>query len=539
MIRQIKDVRGRTACGSVPALAGTVALVAFAMVAEAAIVKTTGKAKSDTTRTEAGLNAATGSACVDVSSGAVSNPNPLSLFGACAAPGTIGGLGKTKAKFIANAQGVLDPQTDLFVNLASATGITGATTLAWGSASWTSFILILPGGVSRFGAEHTAKASVTNTSYTGLTGPSGSAEAEATDPMIFTNDNSGVLQYTLTFGSTYDEPFSFVSDSPAGYGSIEFRAEFSNVSSTYPALPLSLDGELIAVVFEASGVVDAPEDLNIVVEAWPGLGLTSEDLLNAAEFLRASMSVLSDGSVGFAGDVPFIGPGGFMPTIELAYEPGEVYYEDHLLTTAEMLLSDPEPVSIVSSNPPDGHIDPLDTGPGNALTAGIGGAGTAMQGPVQYATIAVTFSGEPSFAPTPANVNLTCTPSATLCPTVVDLDGSGSGPYQIALSGVIPPMNCVTLSFDGPSFVPGTSLHYRSSPGNVNTDLSANKQDVLDLIQALNNGSANSNPQLYNVNRSTGGGPQVNTQDILRLIQLLNGFNTVRPFYSTPMPECQ
>ncbi len=191
-----------------------------------------------------------------------------------------------------------------------------------------------------------------------------------------------------------------------------------------------------------------------------------------------------------------------------------------------------ETVSLVASNPPDGHVDTLDTGSGPTLTAGIGAAGTTMQGAVQYATISVTFSGTPSPALTLANIGIACTGGT--CPTVTGVTGSNAGPYEISLSGAIPPLHCTTLSFTGPAFDAGTQVQYQSSPGNVNLLSAANTQDLLGLIQALNNGTAVGNPAQYNVNRL---GPP-NTQDLLRIVQLLNGVLTTQAFNGAALTPC-
>ncbi len=204
-------------------------------------------------------------------------------------------------------------------------------------------------------------------------------------------------------------------------------------------------------------------------------------------------------------------------------------------------------VDIVAANPPTDNPylagiqpfrDVLDTGTTAALTAGIGGAGSAAQGGVQYAQISVTFTGTPSPAPTPANISVSCTGGAPLyaCPTVTGVSGSGST-YTISLSGVIPPLQCSTLTFAGT--VPGAKLQYQSQPGNLTMDAAANPQDLLGLIQALNNGSANlpANLARYNLNRSTGATP-VDSQDLLRLVQLLNGTNTTQPFNGVSVAQC-
>ncbi len=203
-------------------------------------------------------------------------------------------------------------------------------------------------------------------------------------------------------------------------------------------------------------------------------------------------------------------------------------------------------VGVQSANPPADNpfvtgqqpfVDVLDTGTSTALTAGIGGAGTQPEGPISYSPIGVTFSGTPSPAPTIGNVMIACTGAPAGCPTVTGVSGSGAGPYSITLSGAIPPGQCTTLTFAGTTA--GTKLQYQSQPGNVNMDALTNTQDLLALIIALNNGAANlpTNLARYNINRSTGASP-VNTQDLLRLIQLLNGTNTTQAFNGAGVAAC-
>jgi hypothetical protein len=202
-------------------------------------------------------------------------------------------------------------------------------------------------------------------------------------------------------------------------------------------------------------------------------------------------------------------------------------------------------VSIVSANPPTAAANPytpgqpfrdvLDTGTTSALTAGIGGAGTAPQGTVQYAPIMVTFSAAPSPAPAVGNVMISCT--AGPCPTVTAVSGSGVGPYSISLSGPIPPRQCATFIF--PGTVPGQKLQYQSLPGDTNLDGSVNTLDLLGLVQAINSGAANLPVNLarYNIDRNTGTMP-VNTQDLLRVVQLLNGVNTTQAFNGATVATC-
>ncbi len=202
-------------------------------------------------------------------------------------------------------------------------------------------------------------------------------------------------------------------------------------------------------------------------------------------------------------------------------------------------------VDIVSASPPHAPANPfepaqpyrdvLDTGTGPELTAGIGANGTPAQGGIVYAPISVTFSGTPSPAPTPANVVIACT--GGLCPIVTGVTGSGAGPYQLTLDRAIPPGECTTITFAGTNA--GQKLQYRSQPGNVSLGGGTNTQDLLAMISALNNGSANTpqNWARYNVDRNTSVMP-VNTQDILRIIQLLNGINTTQSFNGASVAAC-
>ncbi len=190
------------------------------------------------------------------------------------------------------------------------------------------------------------------------------------------------------------------------------------------------------------------------------------------------------------------------------------------------------PVSVATSNPPDDHLDTLDTGSGGTVTAGIGGVGTAVQGGIQYATVSVTFDGPVSGDLQDADITVACTGGS--CPTASVMSGSGAGPYEIALSSVIPPLHCTTISFVGAKFTAGQQLQYRFSPGNVDLGSAANTQDLLNLILALNNGAAAANPARYNVNRIG----VANTQDLLRIIQLLNGILTNQVYNLQSVAAC-
>ncbi|HEY3242133.1 MAG TPA: hypothetical protein VGM03_02180, partial [Phycisphaerae bacterium] len=83
-------------------------------------------------------------------------------------------------------------------------------------------------------------------------------------------------------------------------------------------------------------------------------------------------------------------------------------------------------------------------------------------------------------------------------------------------------------------------LQYQSLPGDLNLDGASNTQDLLALVQALSNGSANqpSNWARYDVDRSTQPVARVNTQDLLRAVQLLNGVNTTQIFNGAMVAPC-
>jgi hypothetical protein len=118
-----------------------------------------------------------------------------------------------------------------------------------------------------------------------------------------------------------------------------------------------------------------------------------------------------------------------------------------------------------------------------------------------------------------------------MCPTVTAVTAVNSATFDISLSAPIPPLRCTTISF-----ADGQKLQYRSHPGNVNLDTFSNTQDLLALVQALNNGTANLPVNLarYNVDRMG----MVNTQDLLRIVQLLNGINTTQVFNGTTADAC-
>ncbi|HEY3243963.1 MAG TPA: hypothetical protein VGM03_11500 [Phycisphaerae bacterium] len=207
-------------------------------------------------------------------------------------------------------------------------------------------------------------------------------------------------------------------------------------------------------------------------------------------------------------------------------------------------------VSVFSANPPiaasnpyqpgQPYTDVLDTGAGSGLTAGIGAAGTQPQGGIEYSPIHVTFSTAPTPVPAPANVTVSCVGGSSPCPAVQSvIPGAGTNEYLITLTSAIPPLSCATISFSGSAA--GQKLQYRSNPGNVNLDnFGANTQDLAFLVARINDGTANlpQNIARYNINRSALQPPHVNTQDLLRLVQLLNGINTTQVFNGAIAATC-
>jgi hypothetical protein len=207
-------------------------------------------------------------------------------------------------------------------------------------------------------------------------------------------------------------------------------------------------------------------------------------------------------------------------------------------------------VTIFGANPPIASANPyqpgqpftdvLDTGTGSGLTAGIGAPGTQPQGSIVYSPIHVTFSTAPNPEPAPANISVSCVGGSSPCPAVQSVvPGAGANEYLVTLTSAIPPLSCTTISFSGNAA--GQKLQYRSSPGNVNLDnFGANTQDLAFLVARINDGTANlpENVARYNVNRSALQPPNVNTQDLLRLVQLLNGVNTTQVFNGAAVAAC-
>jgi hypothetical protein len=168
---------------------------------------------------------------------------------------------------------------------------------------------------------------------------------------------------------------------------------------------------------------------------------------------------------------------------------------------------------------------------------GIGSPITPAEGPIDYSTISVTFCETATLVP--SDVTVTCsytgTPPGTCpCPSVSGVFGSGAGPYTIALSGSIPAGGCTDITFG--SAAPGFHLRYEFLPGDADMNGTSNIEDVLAIVHALNDGTANlpQNKARYDMDRTR----FVNTGDLLRLVQLLNGVNTTQVWNGATVVPC-
>ncbi|HEY3241942.1 MAG TPA: dockerin type I domain-containing protein, partial [Phycisphaerae bacterium] len=207
----------------------------------------------------------------------------------------------------------------------------------------------------------------------------------------------------------------------------------------------------------------------------------------------------------------------------------------------------PAPVLIVSANPPTDnpfvagaqpYRDVLQTGPAGALAQGIGGPATPVESAVSYSPILVTFNLPPCPMPAPSTISISCTGGGAYpCPMIASVAGTGTN-YQIMLTssanGVIPPGGCTTLTFAGA--FPGQKLQYQSLPGDMDMNGMVTTQDLLALVHALQDGSAqiDVNVPRYDANRSG----VVDTTDLLRLVQLLNGTNAPQAFAGLTVAAC-
>ncbi len=166
---------------------------------------------------------------------------------------------------------------------------------------------------------------------------------------------------------------------------------------------------------------------------------------------------------------------------------------------------------------------------------GIGGVLTPDQGPIEYAPINLTFRF-PLPQPIRADqVQIACSNTTSWpCPMVESLTEIDDASYALRLSDAIPPGGCTEFTFTG--VVPPVKLRYEFLPADCNMSGLSNTQDLLGLVQALNNSTANlpMNLARYDVNRNG----VANTQDLLRKVQLLNGTRSTRPWNGVALTPC-
>jgi hypothetical protein len=295
-----------------------------------------------------------------------------------------------------------------------------------------------------------------------------------------------------------------------------------SVATVMAAAATATKGFEVAIPFADIGVTALPATVNVWVYVAAGGDFGSDQGLPSVRGTRVTMkSNAGSGPTDFTTPIP-----GF-PTPNTDYDARAAS-----ITAAAVGTS---AVTLAGANPPNNFIDPLQTGTTAALTQGVGAAGTPNEGPVVYAPITATFSGAIEPIPTPCNIDISCTGGDCPVVTAVTVPEGAANTYQIHLSQAIPPGHCTTLTFAGTA--PGVKLQYRARPGDDNRDGSSNTQDLLAIVTALNNGTANlpANLSQYDDNRDGA----VNTQDLLRKVQLLNGVNTTAVWaLAPPTPAC-
>jgi hypothetical protein len=172
---------------------------------------------------------------------------------------------------------------------------------------------------------------------------------------------------------------------------------------------------------------------------------------------------------------------------------------------------------------------------------GIGGALTLPEGPISYSPIHVTFSAP--VALTPQDVSINCSYTVLRpCPNVSAVTQIGSGQeYTIRLSGPIPPGGCTSFTFNNINPAgQAPVLRYEFLPGDVNMSGASgdgvNTADLVALVHALQDGTANlpGNLARYDINRNGA----VNTEDLLRLVQILNGVCSTRAWNGAVLVPC-
>jgi hypothetical protein len=265
--------------------------------------------------------ASTGTVCVHVSAGATSDPGTMP---ACSIPAPVaaGGRGRSTPKFTLGPGGELLPKEDAFSN---ETTIAAGNTVARASADWSSFH-DLAGADALFGALQEASAQVVTGNPTAAN--HGRAVGDGRDPLRFSVNRAGTLEYTVTLTNLQLE-----ADHPGARNQLSVRVQIQNVRSG--GAPLS--GPLWSLDIRSAGTVASKNDLTVDLALPSQLGISAADEAAAEAFLRDQFQPLPDGSIGSQNDVPLFGNGGPLPALLLDYTPGStILYFDDLIADAEL-----------------------------------------------------------------------------------------------------------------------------------------------------------------------------------------------------------
>jgi len=190
---------------------------------------------------------------------------------------------------------------------------------------------------------------------------------------------------------------------------------------------------------------------------------------------------------------------------------------------------------VIASDPPSGYVDPRQDRPV--------GMPQMLQGLDRFM---VTFN-EPNGLHI-GNITVESTAPASLRPNVQWVtrpEGDDGDTWEIRLDKRIPPGHRTRfiISDEADAAAVGevgasSVVEYAFLPGDVNGDETANTQDLLALVQALNacivGGTCGGPDSIlhYDINRNG----LVNTQDLLRTVQLLNGTQTQQPWNGVSLP---
>jgi hypothetical protein len=173
---------------------------------------------------------------------------------------------------------------------------------------------------------------------------------------------------------------------------------------------------------------------------------------------------------------------------------------------------------------------------------GIGGALTLPEGPVSYSPIHVTFNIPVVLTMSDVSINCSYYTALRPCPSVSTVTQMGDAhEYTIRLGGPIPPGGCTSLTFNNINPAgQAPVLKYEFLPGDVNMSGASgdgvNTADLVALVHALQDGTANlpGNLARYDINRNGA----VNTEDLLRLVQILNGVCSTRAWNGAVLVPC-